>query len=587
MSYPNYPNNRLIVNGVDLSIRFQMVLIDGYTLDPPKPKTYSVDVPGGDGVIDLTEALMGDTAYSNRKDSFTFLIINMKDERTFEERKTMVSNFLHGRAFDYKMTMDPEYTYHGRFSIDSYSHSGFPSGILGSITISVDADPYKSKGKMVYKLNATGGKMFRLPSGRKRVHPIIEVTQPARVRFGDTVTQVGAGSYTLNNVLFQEGYNDIYINSKTIQIVKWQDIGDVGGVTGAELIINGDFDYSDEGWEISGDHSIGTDSPHGGVGYLTGSISSLTYSNSIAIRSGRTYLLSVWLKSSSAAVTGTLTLMKSSDGSSFSEWSSTPILPSLADTTKANTWLCAIFPTGTGSSQALPSYSLIASLAASKTKYQVDGTGDILNGSMVDYSYGLIRTLVSFDADTTWTFTYSHDDGSRIYVDGVKVFENAKYTTNDPVTISFTKGHHIVDVMYSNTTWGYGVWAFSVPLSSIATTMYAPAWSEWTQVSVTVTADSTVRYAYPKMTLNGVDISIDDMSLQYNMTGLTWNDARSLRWDDIQRLDINGENAVRSWEELSQKRWSDLASYHWYDIDYRDETVKDTSVYLAYDWKDL
>ena len=441
MSYPDYPNNRLIVNGVDLTIRFQMVLIDGYTLDPPKPKTYSVDVPGGDGVIDLTEALMGDTAYSNRKGSFTFLLINMKDEQTFEERKTMVSNFLQGRAFDYKMTMDPEYTYHGRFSIDSYSHSGFPSGILGSITISVDAEPYKSKGKMVYKLNATGGKMFRLPSGRKMVHPIIEVTQPARIRFGDKVTRVGAGSYTLNDVLFHEGYNDIYINSKAIQIVKWQDIGDIGGVTGAELILNGDFDYSDEGWVISGDHSIGTDSPHGGVGYLTGSISSLTYSKSIAIKSGRTYLLSVWLKSSGAAVTGTLTLMKSSDGSSFSEWSST--------------------------------------------------------------------------------------------------------------SISINAG------------------------------------SEWTQISVTVTADSTVRYAYPKMTLNGATISIDDMSLQYNMTGLTWNDARSLRWDDIQRLDINGENAIRSWEEISQKRWSDLASYHWYDIDYRDETVEDTSVYLEYDWKDL
>ena len=445
MSYPDYPNNRIILirdgTEVDLTVRFQLILLDGYTLNPPEPKTYSVDIPGGDGNIDLTEALMGDTAYKNRNQEFTMVILDLKDERTFEERKTEVSNYIHGRAFDYRLTMDPGYVYHGRFTVEENSHEVYSSGILGSFKIKVDADPYKSKGKMVYKLNATGGKMFRLPSGRKRVHPIIEVTQPARVRFGDKVTQVGAGSYTLNDVLFHEGYNDIYINSKTIQIVKWQDIGDIGGVTGAELIINGDFDYSDEGWVISGDHSIGTDSPHGGVGYLKGSISSLSYSKSIAIKSGRTYVLSVWLKSSGAAVTGTLTLMKSSDGSSFSEWSSTPI--------------------------------------------------------------------------------------------SIK------------------------------------------------------AGSKWTQISVTVTADSTVKYAYPKMTLNGATISIDDMSLQYNMTGLTWNDARSLRWDDIQRLDINGENAVRSWEELSQKRWSDLASYHWYDIDYRDETVKDTSVYLAYDWKDL
>ena len=42
-------------------------------------------------------------------------------------------------------------------------------------------------------------------------------------------------------------------------------------------------------------------------------------------------------------------------------------LPSLADKTQPNSWLCAIFPTGKGSVEALPSYSLIASLAASDT----------------------------------------------------------------------------------------------------------------------------------------------------------------------------------------------------------------------------
>jgi hypothetical protein len=149
-------------------------------------------------------------------------------------------------------------------------------------------------------------------------------------------------------------------------------------------------------------------------------------------------------------------------------------LPSLADKTQANSWLCGIFPTGNGSVQTLPSYSLIASLAASYTKYSAD-SGDILRGSGMDYHYGLIRTLVSFAADTTWTFAYSHDDGSRIYVDGIVVFENINHTQNDSVTINFTKGNHIVDVMYSNSVGEYGIWGFSVALSSIATTMYAPA----------------------------------------------------------------------------------------------------------------
>lgn len=223
MSYPDYPNNRLIVNGVDLSIRFQMILLDGYTLSPPEPKTYTVDIPGGDGVIDLTSALTGDVAYSNRSQSFTFMVV---DPDSFERVKTDVSNFLHGKSFDYQMTMDPGYTYHGRFSVAEYSHAVYAyPGLVGAFTISVDAEPYKLKGHMTYRLNATGGKMFRLESGRKPVHPVVECTQPCKVRWGNVLTQVPAGTYRLNDVLFTEGYNEIYINSWTFYNITWGELG--------------------------------------------------------------------------------------------------------------------------------------------------------------------------------------------------------------------------------------------------------------------------------------------------------------------------------------------------------------------------
>ena len=222
MSYPDYPNNRLIVDGVDLSVRFQMILLDGYTLSPPEPKTYTVDIPGGDGVIDLTSALTGDVAYSNRSQSFTFMVV---DPDSFERVKTDVSNFLHGKSFDYQMTMDPGYTYHGRFTVNEYSHAlyAYP-GLVGVFTVSVDADPYKLKGHMTYRLNATGGKLFRLESGRKPVHPVVECTQPCKVRWKNVIVQVPAGTYRLNDVLFTQGYNEIYINSWTFYNITWGEL---------------------------------------------------------------------------------------------------------------------------------------------------------------------------------------------------------------------------------------------------------------------------------------------------------------------------------------------------------------------------
>ena len=226
MSYPDYPNNRLIVDGVDLSVRFQMILLDGYTLSPPEPKTYTVDIPGGDGVIDLTSALTGDVAYSNRSQSFTFMVV---DPDSFERVKTDVSNFLHGKSFDYQMTMDPGYTYHGRFSVTEYSHAVYAyPGLVGVFAVDIDADPYKLKGHMTYRLNATGGKMFRLESGRKPVHPVIECTQPCKVRWKDVITQVPVGTYRLNDVLFTQGFNEIYINSWEFFNITWGEV-DEGG----------------------------------------------------------------------------------------------------------------------------------------------------------------------------------------------------------------------------------------------------------------------------------------------------------------------------------------------------------------------
>lgn len=223
-TYPGLPDNRLIVNGTDITETYGLVLLDGYTLSPPSPKTYTVDIPGGNGVIDLTEALTGDVAYENRKQSFDFAIID--PSMGFETAKTKISNFLHGRAFDYTMTMDPGYTYHGRFTVSSYSHEVYANGFVGTIKVDIDANPYKRKEQPAYRLNATGGKLFRFESGRRPVHPVIECSQPCFVTWKDIEYTVPAGTHRLNDVTFTEGFNEIYINSYKIWYVTWNSFAD-------------------------------------------------------------------------------------------------------------------------------------------------------------------------------------------------------------------------------------------------------------------------------------------------------------------------------------------------------------------------
>lgn len=227
-TYPAYPDNKIIVDGVDIATTFQMVLLDGYTLEPPEPKTYKIDIPGGNGVIDLTDAFAGDVVYNNRSQSFTYALIDMGTEQTFEEAKTKVSNFLHGKAFDYKLSFDPDYTYHGRFSVSSYSHAVYQSGILGTITIDVDADPYKYQETRTYNVNAIGGRMFMFWCGRLPVHPTIECDQACTITWDGTESVIPAGSYVLNDVLFTQGVNELYINSYHIYTMTWAELAEDG-----------------------------------------------------------------------------------------------------------------------------------------------------------------------------------------------------------------------------------------------------------------------------------------------------------------------------------------------------------------------
>lgn len=218
MAYPYLPDNTLIVDGVDISAKFKMFLTDGYELEPPSPKTYVVDIPGGNGSIDLTESLIGDTVYENRSQEFTFYLIDVDN---FEKVKTDISNFLHGKAYDYRMTMDPDYTYHGRFSVKSYTHDMYAIGKVGVIVISIDADPYKYLDDKIYKIDAVGGKIVYFESGRKRVRPTIETDGFLKVIYDGELLNLPQGTWTINDLLFTYGPNEVYFNSYDIHNITW------------------------------------------------------------------------------------------------------------------------------------------------------------------------------------------------------------------------------------------------------------------------------------------------------------------------------------------------------------------------------
>lgn len=215
-------NEYIKVDGIgNICSVFQLTIENEESLNPPEPKSYTVDIPGGNGTIDLTESLTGDVVYNQREQVFKTFYVGKED--TWEQCKTKLLNALHGRRLSYKLSFDPGYTYVGRFDVSSCTRLG--RGFrAGEFEIKITADPYKTKDEYTYKLNATGGKSFTFSSGRRPVHPVIECSNPVYITWDGDELIVPAGTYRLNDVVFRQGNNEIYINTAKIWLVVWLDL---------------------------------------------------------------------------------------------------------------------------------------------------------------------------------------------------------------------------------------------------------------------------------------------------------------------------------------------------------------------------
>ena len=215
------------VDGESLLTAYGLVLTSDTDLGAPEPKTYTVDIPGGNGSIDLTEALSGDVAYDTYTQTLVFSTTEPTDVRRLRQR---LRNRYHGRRLDYQLAIDPGYTYTGRFEV-AVEPAGveLPDGTRhATVTLTITAGPYKLKEHCAYRLNATGGKLYRFESGRRPVHPTIECESVCFVTWdGETIT-VPAGTYRLNDVVFREGFNELYVNTQPLFLETWADLGEGG-----------------------------------------------------------------------------------------------------------------------------------------------------------------------------------------------------------------------------------------------------------------------------------------------------------------------------------------------------------------------
>lgn len=105
--------------------------------NPPEQKVKTLDIPGGDGVIDLSQALTGYPVYQNRKGSMEFVVMN--DFKPWHMAYSDINDYLHGQRLRAFLEDDPEYFYEGRFTVNAWKSEKDWSKIV----IDYDVGPYK------------------------------------------------------------------------------------------------------------------------------------------------------------------------------------------------------------------------------------------------------------------------------------------------------------------------------------------------------------------------------------------------------------------------------------------------------------
>lgn len=156
------------INGCHLLRDLGLALSRTDCVQPPEPKSVTQDLPGTDGLMDLSDSLTGRIMYANRE---IIMEVGRGLERSrWPDMYSRILSLFHGKIVKVIFDDDPEYFYTGRATVSDYARTQ----TLGTLTITVDAKPYKYDVAPKYQDLAVDGRLAVTVRGRdKEAVPVI------------------------------------------------------------------------------------------------------------------------------------------------------------------------------------------------------------------------------------------------------------------------------------------------------------------------------------------------------------------------------------------------------------------------------
>lgn len=183
------------------------LVLSNVNIPPAEVKSNYIDIPGGDGSVDLTEAL-GEVKFKDRECTFTFTVFPYED---FEEKKKAISNLLNGTRCKMILDKDPQYYWEGRCFINEYASDKN----LHKIVVRAMVAPYKLKVTETEVMIQAGEAVTALLiNGRKTTVPTITCTHAVTITFEGNTYTVNVGTHRVPDIELKHGMNTLAVTSE-------------------------------------------------------------------------------------------------------------------------------------------------------------------------------------------------------------------------------------------------------------------------------------------------------------------------------------------------------------------------------------
>ena len=130
-----------MANAVNTLKDWYIVPLGRPVINPPMQKRQTIDIPGANGILDLSNSLTHYPVFENRTGQILFAVLNEKPGYDWLTVYTKMMKFLQGNPVKMFLEDDPKWFYEGQVWVDNWDSRN--DGTWSEVTLGYDLQPYR------------------------------------------------------------------------------------------------------------------------------------------------------------------------------------------------------------------------------------------------------------------------------------------------------------------------------------------------------------------------------------------------------------------------------------------------------------